>query len=77
MLKITYTINTGKLPKVTNNSNFLTLEAKLVFLYLRQVFTKALILYYFDLERYIRIKTDAYDYLIGGIFCQLIHKSSQ
>ena len=77
MLKITYTINAGKLPKVANNSNFLTLEAKLAFLYLRLVFTKAPILYYFDLKCYIRIKTDAYDYLIGGIFSQLTHKSGQ
>ena len=44
-----------KIPKAPGNSDFLTSEAKLVFLRLRQAFTEAPILYYFDLECYIWI----------------------
>ena len=44
-----------KTPKAPGNSDFLTSEAKLVFSRLRQAFTKASILYHYDLERYIWI----------------------
>ena len=54
--------------KTTWNSIFLTLEAKLAFLQLRKAFTKASILYHFDLKRYIWIKIDAFNYVIGDIF---------
>ena len=45
MLKIT---SAGILPKATDNSSFLTPEAKLALFRLRQAFTKAPILHHFD-----------------------------
>ena len=48
-------------------SNFLTPRVKLAFTKLRQVFLKVLILHHFDLERHIRIKTNALGYAIGGV----------
>ena len=54
--------------KTTGNSIFLILEAKLAFLQLRETFIKASILYHFDLKRYIWIKIDVSDYIIGCIF---------
>ena len=60
----------GTPPKAANNSNFLTSEAKLAFLYLRQAFMKAPILYYFDSKCYIRIKIDVFGFIIGGILSQ-------
>ena len=44
---------------------------RLAFTKLRQAFVKVLILYYFDLECYIRIEIDISDYAIGEIFSQL------
>ena len=61
--------------KTHGNSNFLTLEAKLAFLQLRQSFTKAPILYHFDLEYYIWIEIEASKYAIRGILSQLILES--
>lgn len=55
--------------------NFLTSEAKLAFLQLRQAFTKTPILHYFDPKRYIQIETNASDYAIGSIFNKPIPKS--
>ena len=52
-------------------SDFLTPRAKLAFTELRQAFVKTLILYHFDPEYHIQIKTDASSYVIGGIFSQL------
>ena len=66
-----------KTAKAPGNAKFPTLEAKLAFSRLRQAFTKALILHHFDLERYIRIETDASGYVIGDILSQLIPESSQ
>ena len=57
--------------KKTVGSDFLTSRAKLVFTKLRQVFFKAPILHYFDLERYIRIETDASGYAINKVLYQL------
>ena len=57
--------------KKTLRSDFLTLGAKLVFTKLRQEFFKAPILHHFDLERYIRVETDASSYAISKIFSQL------
>ena len=70
ILKITTSSSSDveKTPKAPGNPNFLTPEAKLAFSQLRQAFTEAPILHYFDPERYIRIETDASDYAIGGIF---------
>ena len=52
-------------------TDFFTPKARLVFTQLRQTFIKAPILYYFDLECHIRIKTDASGYAIGGVSSQL------
>ena len=63
--------DTKKTPKTSDNSNFLTSEAKLVFLQLRQAFTKALILHHFNLESYIRIEIDTFGNAIDSILSQL------
>lgn len=55
-------------PEAIDDSSFLTLETKLAFFRLIQVFTKAPIFYFFDSERYICIETDASCYAIGDIF---------
>ena len=73
MLKTT----AGTPPRAADNSSFLTSEAKLAFLRLRQAFTEAPILHHFDPERYIRIETDASGYAIGGILSQLTPDSGQ
>ena len=57
--------------------SFLTLDAKQAFTQLRQVFTKAPILRYFDSEHYIRIETNVLSYAIGGIFCQITSEMGQ
>ena len=64
-------------PWVANNSSFLTSETKLGFLRLRQVFTEAPIFHYFDQERYIQIKIDAFCYFIGDILSQLTLETGQ
>ncbi len=50
---------------------FLTPESRLAFTRLRLAFTKAPIPHHFDLERYIRIETDASGYAIGDVLSQL------
>ena len=50
---------------------YLTPKAKLAFTQLSKVFTKALIFRYFDLECYIRTKTDVSNYTICGVLSQL------
>ena len=45
--------------------------AREAFHQLRQAFTEAPILQYFNLEHHIRIKTDASDYTISGVLSQL------
>ena len=77
MLKTTPTVSAGVMPKAIDDFTFLTLEVKLVFLQLRQAFTKAFILHHFDPEHYIWIKTDASGYVLGGILSQLNPKSGQ
>ena len=54
-----------------SESGFLILRARLAFTELRQTFIKVLIIYRFDLEFYIYIKTDISDYTIGKILSQL------
>ncbi len=72
MLKTTSFPADVRIPlKAPGNSNFLTPEATLAFLRLRQAFTEAPILHHFDSECYIRIETDASGYAIGGILSQL------
>ena len=46
---------------------FLTPNTKEIFNQLRQVFTKALILQYFDLKCYIRIETNVSGYTLGEV----------
>ncbi len=50
---------------------FLTAEAKEAFIHLQKAFIKALILWHFDLERYIHIKTDVLGYIISGVLNQM------
>lgn len=64
MLKTTYVV----ISKQTNRYSFLTLDAKLISLQLRQVFTKAPIFYYFNSKHYISIKTNTFGYTIDIIF---------
>ena len=78
MLKTTsFPANVETPLKATGNLIFLIPEAKLAFLQLREVFTKAPILHYFDSERYIRIETDISGYTIGGILSQLTSMSGK
>ena len=51
----------------SKNPAFLTANARQAFTQLRQAFTKAPILSYFNPERYIRIETNASSYAIGGV----------
>lgn len=53
MLKTTSTTNNRIPLKPVDNSSFLTLDAKLAFLQLKQAFTIVPIFHDFDLERYI------------------------
>ena len=73
MLKAT----AGTPPGAADNSSFLTSEANLAFLWMRQAFTEVLILYHFDPERQIRIETDTSGYAIGDILSQLTPESGQ
>ena len=57
-----------KLVRGAEKPSFLTLDARQAFPQLRQAFIKAPILWHFDPECHIRIKTDASGYVIGGIF---------
>ena len=63
MLKTT----AGTPPRVINNFSFLTFEANLVFLRLRQALTETFIFHHFYLKYYIRIETDASDDAIDNI----------
>ena len=63
--------NLSKSKKTVRSSDFLTPGAKLAFTELRQAFIKAPILHHFDLERHIRVETDASGYAIGGVLSQL------
>ena len=49
-------------------SSFFTPKARLAFIKLRQVFVRALIFYFCDLERHIRITKNASGYKIGKVF---------
>ena len=56
--------------------SFLTSDARAIFNRLWLAFTKALILWHFDLEFHIRIETDALGYDISGILSQLTFETS-
>ena len=55
--------------------SFLTPNTRQAFTQLRQAFTEAPIFQHFDPERYIRIKTDASGYAIGGVLSQMTLES--
>ena len=64
----------GNLPNFNDTEagpSFLTLEARTTFNCLQLAFTKAPILYHFDLECQIWIETNALGYAIGNGLCQL------
>ena len=63
--------NLSKSKKTVGSSDFFTPKAKLAFTKLKQAFFKALILYHFDLKRYIWIRMDVLGYVIGGVLSQL------
>lgn len=50
---------------------FFSIGARFVFAKLRQAFSITPILHHFEVEYYIRIKTNASSYTISGIFAQL------
>ena len=74
---VSYTVNNFVSNSAQKVSNYPTLDAKRAFDQLRQAFTEAPILQYFDSERYIRVETDASGHAIGGVLSQLIHRSGQ
>ena len=69
----------GNLPNFdakNRGPSFLTLKAKAVLNRLQLAFTKALILWHFDPEYYIRIRTDVLSNAIGGVVSQLTSETS-
>lgn len=65
-----------KKPKAKANrafkSNFVIIKTRLVFIKLKQIFTKILIFYYFDLKYPIQIKNNIFGYAINKLFSQII-----
>ena len=61
----------SKFKNTVGSSDFLTLEAKLAVIKLRQAFLKAPILHHFDPERHIQIETNESGDTIGGVLNQL------
>ena len=57
--------------KTVKSLYYLVPRARLAFTKLRQVFIKALILYYFNPKYHIQIETDIVDHTIGEIFSKL------
>ncbi len=60
----------------SQSRSFFISKARKAFTKLRQAFVETLILNYFDLERHIRIETDASGYAIGRILSQLTSDDS-
>lgn len=65
-------INTKKDTNGAKNFRYLPPDAKHIFNLLWQAFTKAHIFQHFDLERHIRVETDASSHAIGKVPSQLI-----
>lgn len=61
----------SNIKKMNFKIGFFIFKAKLVFTQLRKMFTKALILYHFNLQRYIQLKTEALGYTIGKALSQM------
>ena len=74
---VSHTISNIVSNSAKNISNYLTADAKKAFDQLRQAFIKALILQHFDLEQYIRVKTDASGHAIDGVLSQLTNDLGQ
>ncbi len=65
--------------KVNSRTDFLTHEAKKIFIHLQKVFTETPILRHFDPECHIQIETNTLGYAIGGVLSQMTwdqHSSS-
>lgn len=62
---------TSKSKKTVRFTDFFTFEVRLLFTKLRQIFVKAPILYNFNLDCHIWIKTGISEYAIDRIFSQL------
>ncbi len=57
--------------RVNSGTDFLTSEEKKAFIRLQKAFTEVSIFRHFDLERHIRVETDASGYAIGGFLSQM------
>ena len=64
-------VKVSRAKNLDQSGSFFTANARKAFTELKQAFVKAPIRNYFDLERHIRIETDAFGYAIGKIFNQL------
>ena len=60
----------------SSGTDFFTIRVKKAFIHLRKAFIKAPIFRYFNLERHIRIETDALRYAISEVFSQMISDQS-
>ena len=69
--KLLKSSNSPKFNAKENEPSFLTPKARAIFIRLRLAFTKAPILYHFNLEFYIWIETDALGYAISDVLSQL------
>lgn len=56
---------------ISSRPDFLIPKAKKSFMYIQKASIKILVCRHFDLESYIRLKTDALGYIIDGIFSQI------
>ena len=65
------TIKTSLSKNLNRAIGYLTPKARLAFIKLSKVFTKALILWHFDPKCHLRIETDVSGYAIGGVLSQL------
>ena len=74
---VSYTVSNFVSNSAKNVSNYLTPNAKKAFDQLRQAFTKAPILQYFNSEQYIQVETDASGYAISGVLSQLTNDLGQ
>lgn len=60
--------------KISSGAGFFIPKTSLAFTQLRKAFTKAPILYHFDLERYIQIEIDVSGYAINRLLSQMTTK---
>ena len=74
---ISHTVSNIVSNSAKNVSNYLTLNAKRTFDQLRQAFTEAPILQYFDPKQYIRVETDVSEHAISGVLSQLTNDLGQ